>query len=128
MQSIQCVCPLVVPPLLQLEGHQPLQAFYLNLESRIPCELPLSPKPILQAYFILNSSRHRKQRISTRSTIGSGHFEGPTNGAIEILDTRVNACLIGSFRDERNVIVQACLELGPIGPLEVWTVWDVEKG
>ena len=127
MQSLQSVTPLVVPPLLQLEGHRPLQAVYLSFEGRVPCELPLPPKAVLQAYFILNTSRYRKPRVSTRSTPGRGHLESPTNGAGQTLDTRVNACLIGSFRDERNVIIQACLELGPIGPLEVWTVREVEK-
>ena len=105
-----------------------MQAVYLSFESSVPSELPLPPKPVLQAYFILNTSRYRKPRVSTRSTLGSGHLEGPTNGAGQILDTRVNACLICSFRVERNVIIQACLELGSIGPPEVWTVREFEKG
>ena len=125
MQSFQSIIPLIVPPLLQLEGHRPLQAVYLSLQSRVPCELPLPPKPVLLAYFILNTSWYRRPRVSTRSTLGSGHLEGPTNGAGQILDTRVNACLVCSFRVERNFIIQACLELGPTGPPKVRVV---EKG
>jgi hypothetical protein len=34
----------------------------------------------------------------------------------------------GIFRDVRKVVIQACLKLGPIGPLEVWTLQEVEKG
>jgi hypothetical protein len=80
MQSLQGAAPLVVPPLLQLEGHRPLQAVYLSFKSRVPCELPLPPEPVLQAYLILNTSRYRRPRVCTRSTLGSGHLEGPTNG------------------------------------------------
>jgi hypothetical protein len=57
MQSLQGVNPLVVPPLLQLEGHRPLQAVYLSFKSRVPCEFPLPPKLVLSAYLILNTSR-----------------------------------------------------------------------
>jgi hypothetical protein len=87
MPSLQSVTPLVVPPLLQLEGHRLVQAVYLSFESRVPCELPLPPKPILQAYFILNTSWYRTPRISTRSTLGSGQLEGPASDAGQILDT-----------------------------------------
>ena len=128
MQSLQSVTPLVVPPLLQLEGHRSLQAVYLSFESRVFCELPLPPKPVLQAYLIQNTSRYRRPRVSTRSTLGSGHFEGPTKDAGQILDTHINACLTCSYRVERNVNVQACLELGPVGPLEVWMFREGEKG
>jgi hypothetical protein len=110
MQSLQSVTPLVVPPLLQLEGNRPLQAVYLSFESGVPCELPLPPKAVLQAYLILNTSRYRRPQVCTRSTLGSGHLEGPTDGTGQTPDTRVNACLIWSFRVERNDIVQACLE------------------
>ena len=115
MQSLQSVTPLVVPPLLQLESHRRVQADYLSFESSVPCQLPLPPKPVIQAYLILNTSRYRRPRVRTWWTFGSGHLEGTTNGTGQILDTRVNACLIYSFRVECNV-VQACLEIGPIGP------------
>jgi hypothetical protein len=128
MQSLRCVPPLVDPPLLQLEGYQPLQAVYLSFQSRVPCELPLPPKPVLQAYVILNTSRYRRPQVCTRSTLGSGHLEDPTDGTGQTPDTRVNACLICSFHVERNDFVQACLELGPIGQFEVWTVRGVERG
>ena len=128
MESLLSVTPLVVPTLLQLDGHRPLQAVYLSFEGRVPCELPLPPKPVLQAYFILNTSRYRRPRVSTRSTLGSRHLEGPTNGAGQILDARIDARLINGFRVERNVDVQACLELGPVGPLKVWSVREGDKG
>jgi hypothetical protein len=122
MQSLESVTPLVVSPLLQLEGNRNLQAVYLSFESRVPCELTLPLKPVFQAYFILNTSRYRRPRVCTRSTLGSGHLKNTTNGTGQTPDTRVNDCLICSFRVERNDVVQACLELGPIGPFQVWTV------
>jgi hypothetical protein len=128
MQNLQSVTPLVVPPLVQLEGHRLLHAVYLSFQSRIPCELPLSPKPVLQAYLILNTSRYRRPRVYTRSTLRSGHLEGPTNGAGQTLDTRVNARLICGLRVERNDVFQACLEPGPYCAFEAWTVRGVEKG
>jgi hypothetical protein len=97
----------------------------LRAGSLVSCHCLLNR--FLQAYLLLNTSRHRWPRVCTRSTLGSGHLEGPTYGTGQTPDTRVNDCLICSFRVERNDIVQACLELGPIGPFEVWTVQGVEK-
>jgi hypothetical protein len=36
-----------------------LQAVNVGLQSGVPCDLPLPPQPVLQAYLILNSSRNR---------------------------------------------------------------------
>jgi hypothetical protein len=94
MQSLQSVTPLVVPPLLQLKGNRPLQAVYISFGSGVPCELPVPPKPIIQEYLILNTSRYRSPWVCTRSTFGSGYPEGPTDGTGQTPDPRVDACLI----------------------------------
>ena len=41
MESLKSVTSVVVPTLLQLEGHRHLQAVYFSLEGRVACELPL---------------------------------------------------------------------------------------
>ena len=50
--------PLVVPPLVELAGHQPLQAVNLGFQSGVPGNLPLPPQPVLQAYLVLNTGRY----------------------------------------------------------------------
>ena len=128
MQSFQSATPHVVPPLLKLVGHQHLQVFTSALRAGNLVSCTLTPMPFLQAYIILNASRYRRPRVSTRSTLGRGHLEGPANGAGQILHTRINICLTCSFRVERNVNGEAFLELEPVVPLEVWTVREGEKG
>jgi hypothetical protein len=66
MQSLQSVTPLVVLPLLQLEGHRPLHVVYVSFESRVTCVLPLPPKPVLQAD-LLTTSRYLRPRVCTLS-------------------------------------------------------------
>jgi hypothetical protein len=56
IQGFQRIAPLFVPPLVQPIGHRPLEAVDLGFQRGVPCDLPLPPQPVLQAYFILNTS------------------------------------------------------------------------
>jgi hypothetical protein len=56
VQGFQRIAPLFVPLLVQPIGHRPLEAVDLGFQSGVPRDLPLPPQPVLQAYFILNTS------------------------------------------------------------------------
>jgi len=49
IEGFGCRTPLVVTPLLETEGHRPLQAVDLSFQSGVSGDLPLPPRPVLQA-------------------------------------------------------------------------------
>lgn len=57
INGFQYRTPLVIPPLIELAGHRPLQAFVLGSQNGVPGDQP--PQPVLQAYPILNGSRYQ---------------------------------------------------------------------
>ena len=59
VKRLECIRPLSVPPLLDLEANPPLQAIDSVLGSGVPVNLPVSPQPILLANIRKNSGRIR---------------------------------------------------------------------
>jgi hypothetical protein len=94
IEGFESSTPLVVPPLDELVAYRPLQSVYLGFYSGVPGDLPPSPEPVFQAYFILNDSRYRRPWVVTRAKLGSGYRQSLKNGAGDFLNTRVDSHLI----------------------------------
>jgi hypothetical protein len=60
--------PLVVPPLVKPVGNRSLEAVNFGFQRGVPCNLPLPPQPVLQAYLILITGRNRWPWVVTRAT------------------------------------------------------------
>jgi hypothetical protein len=91
MEGFEGGAPLVDSPLDEPIIHLPLKAVDLDSQSGVPGELPLPPQPVFQACFILNARRNRGPWVVTCTTLGSGSYQSPKNGAGEVLNTRVDS-------------------------------------
>jgi hypothetical protein len=49
IEGFECSIPLVVLPLVEPTGHQPLQAFEIGFQSGVPVDLPPPTQSVLQA-------------------------------------------------------------------------------
>ena len=124
IQGFGCRAPLVIPPLIEPSGHRPLKAVDLGFQSGVPGDLPTSPQPVFQAYFILNTGRDLRAWVSNRATLRSGSFHSPKNGAGEVLNTRVDIHTIMQFRVERNFGFQEGLEFGSVSAPDIRCVLE----
>ena len=93
----------------------------------VPGELPTSPQPVLQAYFIQNTNRDLGAWVSNRATLRSGIFQSPKDCAGEDLNTRVDIQSIMQFRVEKNFGLQVGLEVGPVSAPDIRSIrWVLE--
>ena len=128
MEGFECRTPLVVPPLIEQAGHRPLQAADLRFQSGVHGDLPSSPKPNLQAHFVLNAGGYRKPWLVTWAIFGSICRQSLQDGTGEILNAFVDCHPIVQFRVERNFIFQVSLEVGPISSSGIRAIRWVVKG
>jgi len=126
--GFECRNPLVLPPLIEPEGHISLQAVDLSFKSGVPGDLSPPPQPVLQAYFVLNAGRYRSPWVFTWATFGSRCRQRLQHGAGEILIACVDCHPIVQFRIERNITLQVRLEFGPISAPEIRAIRWVMKG
>ena len=117
----------VVPPLNELAGHRPLQAFDLGFQSGVAGDLPPPPPPVLQAYFVLNAGRYRRPWPVTWATFGSRCRQGLQDDPGEVLNACVDCHPVLQYRVERNLIVQVSIEVGPVSATEIRTIRLVLK-
>jgi len=69
IKGFECSAPLVVSSLVEPASHRPLQEVDLGFQSEVPGDLPLPPRPVLQAYLILRAGRYRRPWVETRATL-----------------------------------------------------------
>jgi hypothetical protein len=60
IEGFECRTSLVVPSLVKPAGHGTLHLVDLGFQIEVPGYVPLSPQPVLPAYFIFNTSRYRR--------------------------------------------------------------------
>jgi hypothetical protein len=127
IEGFESSAALVVHPLFELAAYRPVQSVDLGFQSGVPGYLPPPPKPVLQAYSILNDSPNRRPWIVTRATLGIGCRQSLKNGAGEVLNAHVDSHVIVQFRIEGNLIFQIGLEVGTVNAPEVRAIrWVVE--
>jgi len=102
---------LVIPPLVELAGHRPLQAVDLSFQSGVPGDLPPPLQPVLQAYLILNAGRYRRPWVIARATLGSRCRQSLQNSAGEVLNAHVDCHPVVQFQIKRNLTFQVSLEV-----------------
>jgi len=84
-----CGAPLVIPPLIEPSGHRPLKAVDLGFQSGVPGDLPTSPQPVFQTYFILNTGRDLGRGSAIGRRLGVDASIAPRL-APETISTRVS--------------------------------------
>jgi hypothetical protein len=82
-----------------------MESVDLGFQSGVP-DLPLPPQPVLQAYFVLNTSGERGPRVGTRSTLGSGCRCGLLECACQLLNALVGCLIVVLPRDSPGVCNQ----------------------
>jgi hypothetical protein len=97
----------------------------LNSQSGVPGDLPPSPQPGLQAYFIQNTSQCLG-RVTVRARLRSRSCQSPQDDAGEVLNTRVDNTTVEQFRVERNFGFQLGLDVGPVSAPDRSIRWVVK--
>ncbi len=128
IQGFECRAPPVVPPLVELSGHRPLEAVDLGFQSGVPGDLPPSPQSVFQAYFILNTSRDLGGWVTMWATFGCGNRQSLKDRVGEVPNTRVDIHTVEQFRVERNFGFQVSLEVGPVSAPDVRSIRWAVKG
>jgi hypothetical protein len=100
-QGFQRFAPLTVSPLLQLPCNRPLEAVDLGFQSGAPRDLPLPP--VLQAYFILNTSGKKGPWVGTWSAPWSRCRCGLVDGAGQLLKALVDCLLVDTTGFPRSL-------------------------
>ena len=59
VQGFECSTLLVIPPIVEVTGHQPPQAVDLGFQSGVSDDLPSSPQSVVTEYITLNLSLYR---------------------------------------------------------------------
>ena len=122
-----CGAPLVIPPLIEPSGHRPLKAVDFGFQSGVPGDLPTSPQPVFQTYFILNTGRDLGRGSAIGRRLGVDASIAPRL-APETISTRVsisiplcNSGLNGIFG------FQVGLEFGPVSAPDIRSIrWVLE--
>jgi hypothetical protein len=90
--------------------------------------LPLPPQPVLQAYFILNTSEQRWPRVGRGSTLGSRYRCGLLDGTGQLLDALVDCLLVVYRGNPWESLIKASLDCSPVYSPEVGAFQQVLKG
>ena len=126
IKGFECRTPLVIHPLVEPAGHQPLLAVDFRFQSRVPGDLPLPLQPVLQVYLILNAIRYWRLWVITWATLGSRCRQRLQNGTREVLNAHVDCQPIVQF--QKNLIFQVSLEVGPVSVSVIRAIQGVLKG
>jgi hypothetical protein len=94
----------------------------LGFQSGVPRDLPLPPRPVLQAYFILNTSGKRGPWVGTCSATWIRCRCGLVDGARHLLKALVDCPLFDHYGISRESLFKAGLECSPVHSCQVGTV------